>query len=230
MAEKTTKTEVLDPADYKIYVVGGGAEYIKLLYDYGFNGCGKIEDASIVLFTGGEDVTPAMYGESPLPRTHFNTIRDDREKDIYLECILREIPMIGICRGAQFLNVMNGGKLWQHVNNHCGSHLAKVTVPFADYEEGKTFTVTSTHHQMMRPTDKGTVLLAASKATEKHAFGEMKMGLEENSDVEVVFYDESKCLCVQPHPELHYATAELVDYFEDLINFYILPYADKKKG
>lgn len=215
---------------FKIYVVGGGYNYIRLMYTLGCDGAKGLDDADVVLFTGGEDVNPEMYGEVCMPKTHFNRLRDEKEKVIYEEALRREIPMVGICRGGQFLNVMNGGKLWQHVNNHAlsGSHIARIEVPpFTSSSKRRSIAVTSTHHQMMRPTEEAFILLTAQEATIKDSPGltvtRMIKGCDEDADVEACWYEDTRCLCFQPHPEYEHATSTCVDFFEECLDNYVYP-------
>ena len=209
---------------YKVFVVGGGYDYIRLLYSLGFSGAKGFADADIILFTGGEDVDPGLYGEEPLKGTFFNRDRDDAEMAIYLAAVETGIPMVGICRGGQFLNVGNGGKMWQHVNNHAGPHLA-FEIDMDGKLSKKGFVVTSTHHQMMRPSDDGIVLLVAQKATTLSRFGEevTKKDAWSSNDTEVVWYPDTKSLCFQPHPEFRGASPECVAYFNTLMDDLIIP-------
>lgn len=67
-----------------------------------------------LLLTGGEDVDPGLYGEGPSPL--LGTV--DRERDLFELALFaaarpREIPVLGICRGIQLVNVALGGTLWQ---------------------------------------------------------------------------------------------------------------------
>src|SRR5690606_5736000 len=80
----------------------------------------NINKNTMLVFTGGHDVDPALYGEPVGEYTSCNKKRDILESTIY-SCY-RNFPKIGVCRGAQFLTVMNGGGLIQHVNNHTTSH------------------------------------------------------------------------------------------------------------
>lgn len=213
----------------KVWVIGGGFEYIRLLFNLGCDGAKGLDDADFVLFTGGEDVTPQLYGEVALPKTNYNRIRDEKEKAIYDECVARGIPMVGICRGGQFLNVMNGGKMWQHVTCHCGNHLARIEVPPFHNDKRRTIEVTSTHHQMMIPTDDAIILATACEALEKIAVGYEKIGKnEDDPDIEVVFYDDTKSLCFQPHPEFGSAPADCVDFFEECLDNWIYPNIQNK--
>jgi gamma-glutamyl-gamma-aminobutyrate hydrolase PuuD len=211
----------------KVYIVGGGLEYIRLMFTLGCDGAKGLDDADVVLFTGGEDVNPELYGEVPMAKTNFNRARDEKEKAIFDGALDRDLPMVGICRGGQALNVFNGGKMWQHVTNHAGNHIARIEVPpfNGPNKLRRTIEVTSTHHQMMIPTDDAIVLLTASIALEKHAPSYSKIGKpdEAEPDIEAVWYDDTACLCFQPHPEFGYAPAECVDFFEECFDNFIVP-------
>jgi gamma-glutamyl-gamma-aminobutyrate hydrolase PuuD len=100
------------------------------------------EGVELVCFTGGEDVSPSIYGHKNLD-SHCNQARDDREVLIFQMASKHEIPMTAICRGSQFLNVMCGGTMVQHLEtNHGGNLHACRTF------DGMKFEVTSSHHQM----------------------------------------------------------------------------------
>jgi gamma-glutamyl-gamma-aminobutyrate hydrolase PuuD len=216
----------------KVYVVGGGMEYIRLMYRLGCDGAKGLEDADVVLFTGGEDVNPELYGEIPMARTNFNRIRDMKEQLIYQAALDREIPMVGICRGGQFLNVMNGGKMWQHVTGHTAPHVARIEVaPLLKGNKRRTIEVTSTHHQMMIPAKHGMTLLTAMEAYEKLAPAYSKIGKDNKEpDTEAVYYDDTHCLCFQPHPEFRSASPDCVDFFEECMDNFIYPNIPIKGG
>jgi gamma-glutamyl-gamma-aminobutyrate hydrolase PuuD len=208
----------------KCWVIGGGFDYIRLLFNLGIDGATSLEDADFVLFTGGEDVYPGFYGEAALAKTNYNRTRDEFEKTVYEAALERGLPMVGICRGGQFLNVMNKGKMWQHVNNHCGSHLMFIEVPPFNGDKRRNCMVTSTHHQMMIPTDDAIILGTAAICMEKLSPGVERLGRnDDDPDIEVVFYQDTNCLCFQPHPELKYATPECVDFFEECLDNWIYP-------
>jgi putative glutamine amidotransferase len=69
-----------------------------------------------VLFTGGSDVDPSLYGEAPHPRLG-DVFRDRDEFELALcrEALDRDLPILGICRGHQVLNVATGGTLIQDI-------------------------------------------------------------------------------------------------------------------
>lgn len=208
----------------RVYVLGGGYEYIRLMWELGYNGAKGLLDADFILFTGGEDVDPSLYGEAPLQSTYFSRVRDDFEMKVYKEALEVGIPMVGICRGGQFLNVANGGAMWQHVNNHTRSHmLFPLDDAGAPVEPG--FLVTSTHHQMMRPHEDGVVLAVAAEATELQSHTTIhEKDRAEATDVEVVWYPETGCLCFQPHPEMKAATEACRKYFDACLETYLLPW------
>ena len=170
----------------------------------------NLDDADLVQFLGGEDVSPSLYGEHAHKSTHYNAVRDEMETDIYNKALALGIPMAGICRGGQFLNVMNGGKMWQDVDNHAinGVHPAYILGNLLRVE------VSSTHHQMMRPNYSPEadcqVLMTANLSkfrTHMHDINMAPLSIVETSlsnekdDIESVYYASTNCLCYQPHPE-----------------------------
>ena len=67
-----------------------------------------------VLVTGGHDLGPNLYHEQPGPHTvKLCPARDRMESVLIPAAIKRNLPVLGICRGLQSLNVMLGGDLWQ---------------------------------------------------------------------------------------------------------------------
>ena len=67
-----------------------------------------------LLFTGGQDVSPALYGEAPKPTCgEVCPARDRMEQTLLHLALERDLPVLGICRGIQFLNAVLGGTLYQ---------------------------------------------------------------------------------------------------------------------
>jgi len=205
--------------DLRVFVVGGGFQYIQMFEAAGFKGARSVNDADFICFTGGADVDPALYGEKAIPGTHYDRNRDNREAVIYSDALALGKPMTGICRGSQFLTVMNGGKLWQDVNNHAVHQGHSVM----NLKNGEVIeNMTSTHHQQMIPAKGAEVLAMASLTTYKKRDGdEMHREKPDLDDVEVVWYPKTQSLCFQPHPE--FAEGECRDYFLNLVDEYILP-------
>ena len=75
-----------------------------------------------LLITGGKDVDPARYGQEAHPTTDIpRTDRDAWEDALLTAAIARELPFLGICRGAQVLNIARGGTLHQHLPEVLGT-------------------------------------------------------------------------------------------------------------
>src|ERR1700676_547420 len=74
-----------------------------------------------LLITGGKDVDPAAYGQQPHPSTDQpGEQRDAWEFALLRAALKRKLPVLGICRGAQVLNVALGGTLYQHLPDVIG--------------------------------------------------------------------------------------------------------------
>ena len=74
-----------------------------------------------LILAGGSDLDPAVYGAEPHPETK-GTVRerDDFEVALAGRAIERDLPLLGICRGMQVMNVACGGTLQQHVPETVG--------------------------------------------------------------------------------------------------------------
>ena len=200
----------------KVFIVNGNGSYQALFKRMGYTISNDLSDVSLVCFTGGEDVTPSMYGHSKHSTTHNNPMRDQFEADLFNLCVERSIPMVGICRGAQFLNVMSGGTMYQDVSYHTRDHL------ITDLETGESIWVSSTHHQMMKPSEKALLVATGALKGERTWWDSGVFNKDtSNEDIEVVYYADSQALCFQPHPEfdgerymnMHSYFASLVERF-----------------
>ena len=123
-----------------------------------------------LLFTGGQDVFPGLYGEETVEACGpICTERDDMETLLFTEAILgMDIPALGICRGLQLFNVMLGGALYQDIPlqfkrrvqiehqqkspSSTPSHdvLIDITGPLHSLFRTETIAVNSSHHQGIR--------------------------------------------------------------------------------
>jgi putative glutamine amidotransferase len=74
-----------------------------------------------LLLSGGADVDPARYGESPGPQTITRPDRDDWELALLHAALGQGRPVLAVCRGLQLLNVAFGGSLHQHLPDVVGT-------------------------------------------------------------------------------------------------------------
>jgi putative glutamine amidotransferase len=75
-----------------------------------------LEDVDAMVFTGGSDLNPALYGQEPHPESGgFHDRRDAAELELMRDALAQGMPVLGICRGMQLLNVARGGDLIQHL-------------------------------------------------------------------------------------------------------------------
>lgn len=154
----------------------------------------------VVFFEGGTDVNPLLYNGVKLGVTDEpDVFRDSFEKRVFDHAVDHGAAMVGICRGAQFLTAMAGGKLVQHVTGHAEGKMHAIETCFGN----STMQVTSSHHQMMYPFDIPHRLIAWSK--EKRSKVYQGISKEEEKKItlepEIVWYPEIRALCIQPHPE-----------------------------
>lgn len=176
------------------------------------------EKLDLIIFAGGSDVSPALYQESKHITTSSDPERDVFESSVYKYARLYKIPIIGICRGAQFVTVMSGGKLFQHVENHGiqGTH------PL--YLEGSTeiiSEITSTHHQMMCLDENISYipLLMSSRRSSFYCVNDKVTytNLLTDQEPEVIYYPRSEALAIQGHPEYMPKNSSITG----LLNFYL---------
>lgn len=172
-----------------------------------------VDPATFILFSGGSDVSPHLYGSKPHPTTRSDPRRDEIEATLFEK--YKDNPKIGICRGGQFLNVMSGGSMYQNVDGHTGSHM------LFDHDTCENIYVTSTHHQMMFPSYKAKIICTATISSFRQTFDhEYFKGIDcfSGGDMEVIFYEHTNSLCYQPHPE--YGMKSCEDHFFNVIKRY----------
>ncbi|HYI61283.1 MAG TPA: gamma-glutamyl-gamma-aminobutyrate hydrolase family protein [Acidimicrobiales bacterium] len=82
-----------------------------------------------LVLTGGEDLDPTLYGDTPAPETGAHDARvDEWEAALYRAAVALDRPVLAICRGLQLLNVLHGGTLEQHITGAEG--LVPHGIPF----------------------------------------------------------------------------------------------------
>ncbi len=142
------------------------------------------------LITGGWDIDPKIYGETNEKglSQHIYESLDQIDRDVILYAVNNKIPLLGICRGHQSLNVFLGGTLHQHLESHESlkyDHLlfAKKDPRFMVEEK---ILVNSFHHQAIKDLASSLDVLAT----------------HEDGTIEMVYHKELPIFSVQWHPEM----------------------------
>jgi putative glutamine amidotransferase len=164
-------------------------------------------DMDGLLLSGGADLDPALYGQAPHPTTAVEPGRDALELEAWRAARERNLPVLGICRGFQAINVFSGGSLLQDLDGHTSpaypapeahSHpmsldpacrLARI---LETNEPAAELLVNTYHHQAVRPSDLAPGLRAAGVSP--HDEGELVEAIEAADP-------DSWIVGVQSHPE-----------------------------
>ena len=165
-----------------------------------------------LLLSGGADIDPARYGRTNEGSVSMEPDRDELEAHAWAAAEARGLPVLGLCRGFQALNVFLGGRLVQDVKGHAGpgwGHGPALTHPlrivpgtrlarilFPTNVGGGVLEVNSYHHQAVRPADLAPGLVPNAVATSP--LGELIEGAETR--------DGRLILGVQCHPERQEST------------------------
>jgi putative glutamine amidotransferase len=177
-----------------------------------------------LLLAGGPDIDPGRYGRQSLPSDSVEVDRDALEAEAWAAAAERALPVVGVCRGLQAINVFSGGTLIQHLDGHSGpawgrgpatmhplrvepgTRLARILFP--TNVRGGVVQVNSYHHQAVGPADLAPGLVPNARAASKA--GELIEGLETR--------DGRFVLGVQCHPERIESTPKS---FERLFAFFV---------
>jgi len=156
----------------------------------------QLPDVDGLLLPGGWDVDPELYGEpkdaklGPIDRE-----LDDAELRMFEQARSRELPVLGICRGQQVINVAMGGTLVQHlddhdVRGHGRSHLAHSI----HVDPGSELAQAAGEHQIR-------VNSFHHQAVKRLASGLHESARGDDGTVEGVESDDGLIVAVQCHPE-----------------------------
>lgn len=173
------------------------------------------KDFILVMFTGGEDVDPAMYDDtSPQGLCGSRPERDRFERTISKHALTHNIPMIGICRGFQFLNVMAGGRLMHHISGHGGT-----THSFDSYGLKTDIMVNSYHHQMVIPNiDSHLIGWSVDKRSKEYYGKNDKLEEWGGPEVEAAIFPKIRACGVQYHPEWMPKKSDGAMFFFNMVN------------
>ena len=153
-----------------------------------------------LIISGGPDVSPTLYGQTPGPMTkEFYPDQDETEIGLISSALEMDMPLLGVCRGMQILSIAHGGSLHQHLDDTPGheghgGYDGESTDHGVIVEKdsilaelmGTSFFVNSTHHQGVA--DPGSLNVSAIA--------------EHDGLIEAVERKDKKfCLGVQWHPE-----------------------------
>jgi hypothetical protein len=217
----------------QIYVVGSQTNYANWMIG---NVTDNMHNADVVVFTGGEDVSPELYSMEMHPQTHCSPARDAQEVKEFNKAFQLGKPCVGICRGAQLLCVMAGGQLIQHQSQTGFYHRVNT---FND----RSIQVTSCHHQAQYPWMLGendfrvlgwTVGQSAYHEGENKI--EMVKGLVPGEiEIEDCHYPHIRALCIQGHPEMLYDQArwdwdnkKTIGYYRGLMEAFLTEFPNAK--
>jgi gamma-glutamyl-gamma-aminobutyrate hydrolase PuuD len=180
------------------------------------------ESIRLVVFTGGADVSPSLYGEEAAYQTSCVPKRDIFESIVFRKALSLKIPMAGICRGAQFLNVMAGGKIVQHITGHAINGHHDLTTS-AIRHKSRTFPVTSTHHQMILCPENAELVAWSSSRKSDCYLGPMSKPIypKPDKETEVVYWPTIMAVGMQYHPEAMYEESACFKYAKYLVESYL---------
>jgi gamma-glutamyl-gamma-aminobutyrate hydrolase PuuD len=111
-----------------------------------------------LIFSGGSDIDPDLYGADPHPATNaVRPLRDRAELALLERAIARDMPVLAICRGLEVLNVLRGGSIEQHLPDVVGHE-----------NHREALGVFSEHDVAVEPASRLGAIVGARVATKSH--------------------------------------------------------------
>lgn len=207
----------------RVFVENGDTSIMEVVYSLGWRVVGVLAEADMIMLQGGADISPSWYNAHAHPQTHWNDGRDRVTASLINYALENKLPIVGICRGAQMLNAIFGGSMYQHVDKHAGNgnHLV------VDLMTGQEWMVNSLHHQMMIPHEsaeivavaKGPVSTVRERTTDSGTIS-YEVTKADSVEVEALWYKEFDALCFQAHPEYVGRNQPTRIYFNELLERY----------
>lgn len=185
-----------------------------------------VKGCDAIILWGGEDIWPGYYDQKAHPyNQNYGAAsgRDNREWDAMMKAQDLGIPIIGVCRGAQFMCAFAGGSLVQHMTGHHNTHDV-MCVPHGwsqgdGIKAAKVYQSSSEHHQMMyledMPASEYEVLAWAAGLSKLYQNDKGDMPVPSRGffiEPEVVYFPNIKGLAIQGHPEWMQADEPFVEY------------------
>jgi putative glutamine amidotransferase len=141
-----------------------------------------------LLLSGGADLAPSLYGEEPHPSTVVEPERDALEQAAFTAAEAQDVPIFGVCRGMQAINVFRGGALVQDIEGHTSPAYPAPEAKAHDMEIeagtrlaellGETIASVNTyHHQAVRADQVGSGLTISGYSA--HPEGDLVEALED---------------------------------------------------
>lgn len=158
------------------------------------------------LLTGGQDVSPALYGQQALPVCgECCRLRDDMEAGLLSLALALDKPVLGICRGIQLINAALGGTLYQDLPTQAPSHVEHCQTPPYDRPVHRVEILEGT--PLYALLNKGTLCVNSyhHQAVRALAPGLRPMARSEDGLVEAVYAPGKRYVwAVQWHPEFSF--------------------------
>lgn len=162
-----------------------------------------------ILLTGGQDVSPELYGEVPDGTGEICELRDAMEGQLLKKAIVLDKPVLGICRGIQFINAALGGSLYQDIPSQHPSSVEHHQSPPYDQPSHEVTLVQGSPLQTLLGQGKLYVNSYHHQAVKQLADGLGVMARSEDGLVEAVRKPDQRFLwAVQWHPEFSFRTDE----------------------
>lgn len=178
-----------------------------------------------LLLTGGVDVDPARYGEERLASVpSIDPVRDEFEITLIREAAAAGLPILGICRGLQILNVAFGGNLFQDVASQTPSTIqhSKTTPLCAIAHEvwiTRSSRLASLMSEKLAESDSCAVNSRHHQAVKHLAEGFEVTATAPDGVVEAIEHRTLPfCVAVQWHPENFWRTGEFRELFEGFVD------------
>jgi putative glutamine amidotransferase len=124
VSEKEKAKGAGSPYFQALVAAGARPEELKLVSATHDPDSRRAEDFDGILFAGGEDVDPALYDEAvKYANVHANRARDEFELSLLERALKHRLPILGICRGIQMINVKFGGTLYQDLKSETATEI-----------------------------------------------------------------------------------------------------------